>query len=184
MPEPLSAEGAPAPEAPPTAPPAPAAAPAALPDQTAPDASGALKSDLAKERKARQALEKQIEEFRTAQMSEQERAVAEAVARARTDALHEVGTRLATAEIRSALIGVLPKPQVDALLEDINPAKYLTENGEVDDEKVAALVQRQSQFAPKSSSPPSAPVGASSTPDPGEMSMEDFRRMRAEQRGR
>lgn len=124
----------------------PAAESPAAPAEPAPEpkadgkpdsASAALLADLAKERKARQKLEKELEDIRRSQMSDTEKAVAEAEARGRTSALTEVGSRIAAAEIRAALTGVVADPA--SIIEDLNLARYVTESGEVDGKAVAAL---------------------------------------------
>lgn len=83
---------------------------------------------------------KELEQVKASSMTEQERAVAEAVAAARQQTLSEVGGRLAAAEIRVAAAGRLDDHQLDTILDTVNLAKFLDEDGEVDQAKVASFV--------------------------------------------
>jgi len=118
-----------------------------------------VKAEAIKERKARQALERQLQELQTAQLSDQERAVAEAEARGRSAASAEFSQILAAAEIRAQLAGVVPDPS--AIVDDLNLSKYLDEGGTVDMEKVAALRERYVALIPAAGqpAPPSVPTG-------------------------
>lgn len=89
---------------------------------------------------------KELKALRESSMTEQERAVAEAVAQARTSTLLELGSHLVSAEFRAAAAGRLTADQLSALLEDMDMSKYLTEDGQVDTERVAKKVDA---LAPK-----------------------------------
>ena len=92
--------------------------------------------------KANSNAAKELEELRKASMTEQEKAVEAAKAEARTAALREVGNRIVDAEFRAAAAGRLDKERVDALLEGLDRSRFITDDGEVDTEKVAAYVER------------------------------------------
>lgn len=82
----------------------------------------------------------ELEKVRKAAMSEQERAVAEAEARGRTAAIAESAARLARAEFRAAAAGRVDN--IDDLLEDLNLAKFVGEDGEPDVKAIKARVER------------------------------------------
>lgn len=90
--------------------------------------------------KANAKAAKELEEFRTSSMSDQEKAVAEAEARGRTTALQEAGARLVDAEVRVAAAG--RSADVDALLEGLDRTKFLTDDGEPDSDAIKAWVDR------------------------------------------
>jgi hypothetical protein len=90
--------------------------------------------------KANQNAAKELESLRQSQMTEQERAVAEAKALARTETLKEIGAHLVIAEFRAQSAGRLTPEQVAELVEDLDMTKYLTESGEVDAERVTKKV--------------------------------------------
>jgi hypothetical protein len=83
---------------------------------------------------------KELEQFREQSMTEAERAIAQARQEARTAALAEMGGKIAAAEIRAAAAGRLAPQQLDALLDGIDTARFLTDDGDVDRDKVAKFV--------------------------------------------
>lgn len=91
-------------------------------------------------------------------MSEQDRAVSEAVERARAEAAAEVvgrlGSRLVVAEIRGAVGGRLPADQLDALMDHLDLSGFLSAEGEVDSSAVTAFATR---IAPEMTSSPTFP---------------------------
>lgn len=114
------------------------------------DPSAALKAELEKWKhqarenekraKANAQAAKELEEFRKAQMTETEKAIAEAAARTRSEVVAELSSKIVAADIRAALTGVVPDPA--AIIEDLNLAKYVTESGDVDAKAVAALREK------------------------------------------
>jgi hypothetical protein len=78
--------------------------------------------------------------------TDKDKAVLEAREATRKEALAEATPKIVRAEFRAAAKGVLTKDQLDGLLEDYNPSNYLTDTGEVDEDKIAARVAK---FAPK-----------------------------------
>lgn len=79
----------------------------------------------------------ETDKLRKAGQTDSERAISEAEARGRQAATADVAQRLAGAEIKAALTGVVPDPA--AIVEDLNLAKYIGDDGEVNSEAVAEL---------------------------------------------
>lgn len=133
---------------------APADAPATEPEAAptgddAPDLAAEvarLQGELSKARKwedrAKTNAEaaKELEQFKRQAMSDTEKAVADAKAAGRLEALADVGGRLAAAEIRAAAAGRLTDEQLATLTEGLNLAAFLSDDGEVDQAKVAKFV--------------------------------------------
>ena len=97
---------------------------------------------------------KGYDELRASQMTEQEKAVKDAEAKARTEAQREFAPRLVAAEFRIAAAGRMTGDQLDAFLEDLDLTKYLTESGDVDTERVT---ERIDKIAPKGDGKPVFP---------------------------
>ena len=101
---------------------------------------------------------KELEKVRRQAMSDQERAVAEAVDAARADAVAEttrrLGVRLVDAELRAAAAGRLSGEQLDTLAAGLNVASFLTETGDVDRDAVRRFVNG---LAPEAAAPAAAP---------------------------
>lgn len=104
---------------------------------------GGIKA-LEQERKARRDAERalkrheaELEKLRTASLSEQERAVAEAKAAGRAEALKEANGKLVRAEAIAKASGKLRDPELAAaLLGDLEG--YVDDNGDIDGERIAA----------------------------------------------
>lgn len=88
---------------------------------------------------------KELDSIRTAQMSDSEKAIAEAEKRGREATMKELGAQIAEAKIRAAATGKVA--DVDALLELVDVSKFVTADG-VDDSAIAATVDRFSKVAP------------------------------------
>lgn len=113
--------------------------------------------------KANAAAAKELEQFRASQMSETEKVAAEAEKRGRSAALAEVGQRLVRAEFAARSAGRIG----DDVLDDLNLAKFLTEDGEPDlkaiDKAVARLAPAAEQEATRKPGPrPDLSQGSSS----------------------
>jgi len=93
----------------------------------------------AKENKAAAA---EVEKARKAAMSESERAVAEAEERGRMAVRTEYAQRLARAEFIAEAAKRNPGYDTAAILDDLNLARYIGEDGEPDSKALAAAVQR------------------------------------------
>lgn len=92
---------------------------------------------------------RELEQLKRSQMDEHEKAIAEAEERGRRAARLEVAERLAAAEIRAELKGVVDDPA--AIVEDLNVRKYVTDDGEVDSDAVAQLREKFARLAKSSS---------------------------------
>lgn len=129
--------------------------------------------DKAKENAA---AAKELERVRRDAMSEQDRAVSEAVERARSEAAAEVvgrlGSRLVVSEIRGAVAGRLPVDQLDALLDHLDLTGFLSDEGEVNAAAVAEFTTRiapevtQSASFPDLGQGPRAPAVNGGASDP------------------
>lgn len=108
------------------------------------------------------AAKKRIDELEAQNQSAQERA--EAAAKAAEDRARAAVERMAASEIRAALTGIVDDPK--ALVEDINLRKFITEDGDVDDEAVKALRGRYEKLIPKGprSPAPNPAQGSSGKP--------------------
>lgn len=88
-----------------------------------------------------------LAELEESQKSETEKAISEAEKRTRQVTLGEVGQRLAAAEIKAALTGVVIDPA--GIVEDLNLSRYVNSDGEVDTEAVQALRAKYEALIPK-----------------------------------
>lgn len=89
----------------------------------------------------------------TASQSDQEKAVAEALRKGRTEAMAESGSKLVEAYVRAAATGRLPDETVATLLQGLDLGKFHT-NGEVDTARVYQFV---GSFAPTVAAAPPVP---------------------------
>jgi hypothetical protein len=102
--------------------------------------------------KANAAAAKELEQLRAAQMSEAEKIAAEAESRGRSAALAEVGQRLVRAEFAARSAGRIGAD----VLDDLNLAKFLTEDGEPD---TAAIDKAVARLAPPAEPEPTRKPG-------------------------
>jgi hypothetical protein len=98
------------------------------------------KSQAQKHEKEWKRFSKELDQTRQASMSEQERAVAEARAEGRAEAAKDAASKVAAAEIRAAGSGRLSDSQLTSLLEGVNLAAFVDDDGNVDTDKVAGFV--------------------------------------------
>lgn len=122
-------------------------------------------------KKAADDLEKQ----RKAAMTEAERAVAEAEERGRKAATSDFGSRLAKSEFVAAAARRNPSFDAAAVLEDLNLARFVTDDGEPDAKAIEAAVVR---LVPEPSGSPSFDGGAR-TPPPVQTGMSSLIRKAA-----
>lgn len=118
------------------------------------------KRALDAERQARRQAEKahkaamaEIEELRRQSMTDQEKAVADAVAEARKSAMVEVGSRIVAAEFKAAAAGRLTETQLATLLEVLDVGPFVNEDGDADVAKIGSFLDG---IAPKPQEPASA----------------------------
>lgn len=90
--------------------------------------------------KANAAAAKERDELKQSMMSEQEKAIEQARNEARVAALREAGAKIAAAEVRAAAAGRLGDEQLTTLLEGLNLAAFINDDGEVDLDKVRKFV--------------------------------------------
>lgn len=100
----------------------------------------AVLAELAEARKARKAAERELAKVQQASMTETERAVAEAEERGRAAERVALGQRLVRAEFRAQAAGKVSN--LDELLDDLNLAKFIDEDGEPDAKAIAKAVAR------------------------------------------
>ena len=131
-------------------------------DSTPAGLGDAGKRALEAERKAKREAERQLkqlqtelEQLRKERMSEQERAIADAVAQAKAEAAATYGSRLAAAEFRAAAAGRLSDEQLDTLLSALDLKAFLTDDGDVDTDRVRDYIGK---IAPAPDPQPSAPA--------------------------
>ncbi|QBI53430.1 hypothetical protein [Streptomonospora litoralis] len=96
----------------------------------------------------------ELDKLKRAQMSEQEKAVAQARDETETKVRQEMGEDLARAELKAAAAGKVAG--IDDFIEDLKLTKFLDESGRPDSKAIKAAVERWSKIAPASSSPPPA----------------------------
>lgn len=100
--------------------------------------------------KTNAAAAKELEQFRQQHMTDQEKAVEQARSEARAETLKATGAKVVVAEIRAAAAGRFEKDQLDELIDGIDKAKFLDEDGDVDADKVQRFVDG---IAPKPTEP-------------------------------
>jgi hypothetical protein len=131
----------------------------------------ALEAERAARREAEKqakAVQKELEQLRQAQLSDSEKALAEAEARGKAAATTTFGQRLAAARFVAEAARRNADFDASGVLDDLNLAKYVGEDGEPDDKGIAAVVERlvperQQQTGPKFGN---ADLGPRSTPAP------------------
>lgn len=107
--------------------------------------------------KANAKASEELEKLRKQAMTDQEKAIAEAVAQARTDALSEVGSKLVAAEIRAVAAG--RSVDTDALIDGINTARFLGESGEPDREAITEWLDKVAPKPTEQTAPTVADIG-------------------------
>lgn len=96
-------------------------------------------------------LQARLDELERAQMSEQELAVAEAIEKAKTETRAEYSGVLVAAEVKVAATGLLDPEQIDSLLDSVDLTKFLTDDGQVDTDRIKSFVEG---IAPKGTGRP------------------------------
>lgn len=90
--------------------------------------------------KANEAAKKELEKLQAAQMTDTEKAIADAVAKARAEVMAEVGSSLVDAEFKAASAGFTL--DVDALLENLDRRKFMGEDGKPDKARIGEFVTK------------------------------------------
>lgn len=140
------------------------------------------KKALDEERKARRdaekernELKKRLEKLETDGLSAQEKAVKEAEDRGRKTAELTSSRRVAAAELKAALTGIVPNPT--AIVEDLNLDRYLTEDGDLDEEKVKQLKANYADLAKPGKPGGDADGGNRGSGKPKQLSRSDLKSM-------
>jgi hypothetical protein len=92
--------------------------------------------------KEHQKAARDLEQQRQASMTEAERAIAEAEQRGRTAAATEFGTRLVRASFAAEAARRNPAFVAEAVMDDLNLARFVGDDGEPDIEAITAAVTR------------------------------------------
>ena len=101
-----------------------------------------LRAEIAKYRTRAKTAEGEIENVRQTSMTEAERAIAEAEQRGRTAVLADFGQKLARSAFVAEAARRNPGFDAAAVLDDLNIARYVGEDGEPDSKSIAAAVAR------------------------------------------
>lgn len=88
---------------------------------------------------------KELEQMRSSQMSESEKAIADAEKRGRDSAVLELRADMARAKLQAAAAGKVS--DIDSLLELVDINRLVNENG-VDEAAIAATIERLTKVAP------------------------------------
>lgn len=97
----------------------------------------------------------ELEQIRTKDLPEHEKALAEARKQGKAEAVLEFGQKLASAEFRAATVGRLDDDKLDVMLKGLNLANFVDEAGDADRDSIVAYVD---SILP--------PVAASEAPTP------------------
>lgn len=128
-------------------------------------------------------IQKELEDLRNANATEQEKAIAAARAEGKAEALKVANERLVRAEVMAAAADKLAKPALAARLLDLDKFE-IDEHGDVDTKAIAsaidALVKENPELAKAGQRPAPLP-GGGATPSDG-VSMDDWLRNKAKGR--
>lgn len=107
----------------------------------------------------------ELQQLKQSQMSDMEKAIAEAETRARTEAFKQYGTQIAAAKLEAALTGVIPDPA--AIVSTLDLGRFVTDTGDVNQEAVTAIKEQFAALAPSTS--PDLKQGRQGQPSPGQI---------------
>lgn len=108
-----------------------------------------LRKEAAKYRTDLRKAEKELADAKAAGLTEAEKAIADAKAAGAAEATSAMSTKLVAAELRAAGVPT-------AMVEDLDLAKFIGDDGEIDDEKVAAAGKK---YAPSKNGNPDLKQG-------------------------
>lgn len=112
------------------------------------------------------AAAKEHQKARESAMTESERAVAEAEERGKSSVRTEYGQRLARSEFLAEAAKRNPTWDAQAVLEDLNLARYVGDDGEPDSKAILAAVGRIVPGSTTETVPPAFDLGARKTAPP------------------
>ncbi len=92
--------------------------------------------------KANGSAAKELADLKASTQTDHEKAVTEAEKRGRTAALAQSAGRLATAELRAAAAGKVPKEALDGFLAYADLSKFLNADGEPDSKAIETVVKQ------------------------------------------
>ena len=115
--------------------------------------------------KANQTAVKELEQQKLAAMSDAERAVVEAKAAGRAEAMTELGGRLVEAEFRAAAAGRIGAKQLETLMAALDPGPFVNDDGTPDQKAIARFVDT---FAPAQQQDSSTAAGGPGPLDLGQ----------------
>jgi hypothetical protein len=92
--------------------------------------------------KANEAAAARLAEIELASASDLDRAVAKATADTRAQVAAEYGTRLARGIMLASLSGRIPAADAEAIVDDLNLARYVLDDGSVDEAAITATITR------------------------------------------
>ena len=119
---------------------------------------------------------KELETLKESQLSDTDKAVKEAEARGQAAAIAQFGQKIAAAELKAALAGLIPDPA--GVIVDLNLAKFVTDTGDVDADAVAALREKYALLAPAKNAPaPNLHQGRQGPPVQGQITRAELERM-------
>jgi len=154
-------------------------------DKSATDDDAAKWKKLSRQNEqAAKKLRRELDELRKKSMTDDDRALEDAKAAARAEVLAEVGAERVAAAFERALAGT--DVDVDELVDGLNVAKFIDDDGHVDRDAVSAFVKRLGVTSSSSSSTKRPPVdmgqGARKPPaTKGQLTRADMARMTPEQ---
>jgi hypothetical protein len=126
-----------------------------------------MKADRAAAVKRAKELEKELDSFKQASMTEAQKAVLEAEKKGRQSALTEYGARLARARFDALAARRNKDVSTDEIVEYVDMNKFLTEDGDVDAKALQAAVDR---LVPEAQAgPPSFDGGVRTSSSPKKM---------------
>lgn len=99
----------------------------------------ALRKESGDRRGKIRSLEKELRDARAGKTQTPEEEVAAAEARGEARAREQYGIKLAGAEVKATLKGVIPDEKLDAVVSMLDLARFVDEEGEVDTDEVASL---------------------------------------------
>jgi hypothetical protein len=145
------------------APPVPPAAAPPEPEEQA-DSATELRTALAEERRRHRETMQALSALQAQTMTDTEKAIAEARAAGRAEAVRDAAKAVAAAEFRALAAGRIADP--DAYLELLSLDPFILEDGTIDKKALAKMVERLiAQVAPPGARIPAGAMGSGDTAD-------------------
>jgi hypothetical protein len=152
-------------------------------DKSATDDDAAKWKKLSRQNEqAAKKLRRELDELRKKSMTDDDRALEDAKAAARAEVLAEVGAERVAAAFERALAGT--DVDVDELVDGLNVAKFIDDDGHVDRDAVSAFVKRLGVTSSSSSKRSPVDMGQGARKPPatkGQLTRADMAKMTPEQ---